>query len=193
MMDNLFLVLPGIEPSLWCHSLAAPETVLGRSNQCDVRLIDDTISRRHAKISRGAAGYHIEDLGSSNGTFVDENRVVRSRIEVSRSIRLGNVYVGLITRQAYKTNTAIYELKPTKLVRIDAASQLASAVEQLSEAQSRVLRLLLAGHAEKKIAEELKLSPHTVHTHVKNIYRALGVRSRAELMAAVFAKKQTGR
>ncbi len=192
MLDDLFLVLPGIAPSVWCHSLAAPETVLGRSNQCDVRLIDDTISRRHAKICRGADRYYIEDLGSSNGTFVDENRIVRARIEVSRSIRLGNVHVGLIAREAYKANTAIYELKPTKLVTVEAASELANAVEQLSEAQSRVLRLLLAGHAEKKVAEELNLSPHTVHTHVKNIYRVLGVHTRAELMAVVFAKSRIG-
>ena len=46
-----------------------------------------------------------------------------------------------------------------------------------------VLRQLLAGKSEKEIAAGLRLSPHTVHTYVKIIYRRLQVRSRGELLA----------
>src|SRR5688572_18495875 len=49
---------------------------------------------------------------------------------------------------------------------------------------ARVLRHLLAGESEKEIARKLALSPHTVHEYVKEIYRRLGVGSRAELVAA---------
>jgi DNA-binding CsgD family transcriptional regulator len=45
------------------------------------------------------------------------------------------------------------------------------------------LDLLLKGLSEKEIASELDLSPHTVHVYAKKLYRAFGVRSRAELMS----------
>jgi LuxR family maltose regulon positive regulatory protein len=45
------------------------------------------------------------------------------------------------------------------------------------------LRYLLSGDSEKQIAHKLARSPHTVHTHVKSIYRNLGVSSRGELFS----------
>ena len=48
---------------------------------------------------------------------------------------------------------------------------------------SQVLIGLLAGAAEKQIARELALSPHTIHAYVKQIYKRLAVSSRGELLA----------
>jgi DNA-binding NarL/FixJ family response regulator len=45
------------------------------------------------------------------------------------------------------------------------------------------LQRLLAGDSEKEIAGRLGRSPHTVHTHVKALYRHFGVCSRGELLA----------
>jgi DNA-binding CsgD family transcriptional regulator len=53
----------------------------------------------------------------------------------------------------------------------------------LSPRQKQTLRLLLGGDAEKQIAIKLSLSRHTVHEHVKAIYRSIGVSSRGELLA----------
>lgn len=53
----------------------------------------------------------------------------------------------------------------------------------LSPRQKQTLRLLLGGDAEKQIATKLTLSRHTVHEHVKAIYRSIGVSSRGELLA----------
>jgi DNA-binding NarL/FixJ family response regulator len=53
----------------------------------------------------------------------------------------------------------------------------------LSPRMRDTLQLLLAGDSEKEVAGKLKLSPHTVHIHVKNLYKRLSVCSRAELMA----------
>jgi DNA-binding CsgD family transcriptional regulator len=46
-----------------------------------------------------------------------------------------------------------------------------------------VLERLLQGRSEKETATELRLSPHTVHQYVRMLYKHLGVRSNAELMA----------
>lgn len=54
---------------------------------------------------------------------------------------------------------------------------------RLSPRQREVLGLLRRGLAEKQIAAELDVSPHTVHDYVKALYRAHAVQSRAELLA----------
>lgn len=53
----------------------------------------------------------------------------------------------------------------------------------LSPAHRRVLHCLLTRDSEATIAEKLELTPATVHTYVRDIYRGLGVRSRAALTA----------
>ncbi len=57
----------------------------------------------------------------------------------------------------------------------------------LSPRATQTLRELLGGASEKEIADRMGLSAHTVHQYVKSIYRAFGVRSRAELMARCLA------
>jgi DNA-binding NarL/FixJ family response regulator len=54
---------------------------------------------------------------------------------------------------------------------------------RLTPRQVDTLRMLLFGASEKQVARTLKLSRHTVHVHVKAIYRSVGVSSRSELMA----------
>jgi len=58
----------------------------------------------------------------------------------------------------------------------------------LSARMKDTLQHLLAGDSEKEVATKLKLSPHTVHIHVKNLYKRLNVCSRAELMAKCLGK-----
>ena len=53
----------------------------------------------------------------------------------------------------------------------------------LSPRRRQVLTYLLQGEGEKRIAFVLKISVHTVHVHVREIYRTFNVHSRAELMA----------
>jgi DNA-binding NarL/FixJ family response regulator len=58
----------------------------------------------------------------------------------------------------------------------------------LSPRESGVVRALFDGASEKRIAEQLGLSPHTVHTYLWRIYRKLHVQSRQELLIRVFAE-----
>jgi DNA-binding CsgD family transcriptional regulator len=59
----------------------------------------------------------------------------------------------------------------------------AKAWPKITPRQREVLELLLHGHGEKEIAARLFLSKHTIHNHVKAVYRAFGVSSRFELFA----------
>ncbi len=61
-------------PSAPARELILPEggeTVVGRGLECAVRVDDDCVSRRHAALAPGPAGWMVTDLGSKNGTLVD--------------------------------------------------------------------------------------------------------------------------
>ena len=53
---------------------AAPVTI-GRQAQCDIQIEDTWMSRRHARLAWTGTSYIVEDLGSTNGTFVNDQRV----------------------------------------------------------------------------------------------------------------------
>ncbi len=53
----------------------------------------------------------------------------------------------------------------------------------LSPREAQTARYLLNGYTEKQIAKLMYLSPHTVHTYIKAVYRLFGVSSRAEFTA----------
>ena len=54
----------------------------------------------------------------------------------------------------------------------------------LSSRQQQVLALLVNGYSNKEIADDLGLRFYTVSTHIKNIYRKLGVRKRTDAVVA---------
>lgn len=49
--------------------------LLGRTPEADIRISDGSVSRRQARVSRSGSALHVEDLGSSHGTFVDGRAV----------------------------------------------------------------------------------------------------------------------
>ncbi|PJF29878.1 MAG: hypothetical protein CUN52_06105 [Phototrophicales bacterium] len=52
---------------------------LGRDITNDITINDPEVSRHHLRLTRGADGYTIEDLGSTNGTFINGQRLTGSR------------------------------------------------------------------------------------------------------------------
>ncbi|MGJ4931831.1 response regulator transcription factor [Bradyrhizobium sp. HKCCYLS2038] len=86
-------------------------------------------------------------------------------------------------------HTAWLAQRPDPLVSL-ARGKLAApvTVAQLAPRHRAVLELLAAGRSEKQIAAALTISPRTAHKYIEQIYRALGVSSRAELMARFIAR-----
>ena len=79
----------------------------------------------------------------------------------------------------------VAELAP--LIGTRLATLTGPASDGLSPPMRQVLALLVQGHGEKEVAANLGISRHTVHDHVKCLYRHFRVSSRAELLVACLA------
>lgn len=65
---------------------------IGRSTECDVRLDDNYLSSRHARVANDSGDLSIEDLGSTNGTYVNQE-LVKGRVHLERGdiVQVGGV------------------------------------------------------------------------------------------------------
>jgi two-component system cell cycle response regulator len=69
--------------------LDRPEMVIGRSRGCDVLLEQDSTSRRHAVIRFSGGRYVLQDMGSTNGTCVNDESVSDASLDDGDELRLG--------------------------------------------------------------------------------------------------------
>ena len=72
------------------YPLSDTPVVLGRGNDCDIRINDHSVSRRHARIQPGADGYYAVDLQSTNGTFVNDVVASICKLKDGDYLRVGN-------------------------------------------------------------------------------------------------------
>lgn len=72
------------------YPLADSPVVLGRGTDCDIRINDHSVSRRHARIQPGADGYYAVDLQSTNGTFVNDVPASICKLKDGDYLRVGN-------------------------------------------------------------------------------------------------------
>ena len=71
-------------------------TVIGRNPECALVLEDDFASGRHAKIYERDGAWFVEDLGSTNGTFLGSERLTGPvRVEVGTTLRIGKTVIEL--------------------------------------------------------------------------------------------------
>ncbi len=75
------------------HPIEVERVVLGRSRECELRVPDLNVSRRHAEIRREDGSYWIVDLGSMNGTIVNGKRVDRKQLDDGDRITLGSTEI----------------------------------------------------------------------------------------------------
>ena len=83
--------------------------VIGRDDDCDLTLPDEKISRKHASIVTHARGRRIlQDLGSTNGTFVDESRITQPvELQGEEQIRVGDTQLLVSADEPSGTPTTI--------------------------------------------------------------------------------------
>ena len=91
--DKAYLiVLAGSNVGEMYH-LEGPETVIGRASNATIRLNDDGISRRHARLIQLSDQVLLEDLKSANGTLVNGEAIIQRPLQDGDKIRLGSTTI----------------------------------------------------------------------------------------------------
>lgn len=85
--------------------------IFGRGEQADCRLKDERISRQHFAIVPKDGGYIVQDLKSTNGTFLNTERINESPLKPNDKIRLGQTVLVFSTERAKGLSTIMGELE----------------------------------------------------------------------------------
>ena len=72
-------------------SLPRTITVIGRREDCDLRIPLSDVSRKHCRFIADGDVLRLEDLGSSNGTFVNGKRIQEAEINAGDTVHVGPV------------------------------------------------------------------------------------------------------
>lgn len=97
------------------------EIVIGRSSDLDVVLVEDMVSRKHAKITTHDDQVHIQDLGSTNGTFVNGEKIKRVRVKEGDRILIGTSIIKLVVLD--KDSSSVHLSDAEARSRLDQAAQ----------------------------------------------------------------------
>jgi DNA-binding CsgD family transcriptional regulator len=164
----------------WTVPISKNPFVIGRSDTCDLVLLDPAVSRAHAEISCSGDAVTLRDLKSTNGTFVNRGRVKEpARLSSGDSVTFARLSFRVVcgedhTREAL-SGTELESAPPRKEGFADFYG--------LSRREQEVLALLVQGRSSKAIAEALCISFGTAKNHTSNIFGKCGAHSRYELIA----------
>ena len=87
----LVLIYPaGAELGKRYELAGAKEIVIGRGADCDIQVDRDSVSRRHAKVTRAGAGWSVSDLGSTNGSYVNDAQITQYSLRDGDLLKIGN-------------------------------------------------------------------------------------------------------
>jgi diguanylate cyclase (GGDEF)-like protein len=70
--------------------LGSDEIVVGRGSDCDIQIDRDSVSRRHARIFRVGDQWHVEDLGSTNGSYINDVPIQKSPLRDLDFVKIGS-------------------------------------------------------------------------------------------------------
>ena len=77
-------------------SLDEAPLLIGRGNDAAIRLDDDYVSTRHARIANSGEQWFVEDLGSTNGTYVGTTRITQpTALQLGTQVRIGKTIMEL--------------------------------------------------------------------------------------------------
>jgi len=96
------------------------DLVIGRASGLAIVLLEDMVSRRHAELTVRSSGIVIADLGSTNGTFVNGERVEKARLREGDRILIGTTILKIVPA------SGVSSMPPTEIERSDSATRQSS-------------------------------------------------------------------
>ena len=130
---------------------------IGRGSSADIQLPDLSVSRAHARIVADEEGFAVEDLGSTNGTYVNGISVTRQSLASGDKIRVGRLHVEFQLRDDETSgetldpsDTVVLEGEIARLAKEvndpSVAKQIAGLQEFLSKSKQRLSDLAFRDH-----------------------------------------------
>jgi pSer/pThr/pTyr-binding forkhead associated (FHA) protein len=89
-------------------SIKAGLTVIGRGEDCDLRVPIMSVSRRHCELANEGEAVKVKDLGSSNGTYINNQRVNEAELSAGDRLVIGPIVFTV------QINGQPEEIKPVK-------------------------------------------------------------------------------
>lgn len=159
-----WLILPNGER----RTLKGRSMRIGRDPTNDLTLPNDSrVSRSHAELRDRGGQWILLDLGSSNGTKVNDHRIAQHPLRDGDRIQLGGTVV------------VFGSGKDPHATEADRGNM--EEAPDLSERERQVLALVAEGLTDKEVAERLFISASTVRSHLDRIGEKTGLRRRTEL------------
>ena len=89
---------PATKPVVRSDSRPRKALTIGRRPDADVFLDDVTVSRDHALLVHRSGDWHLDDLGSLNGTYVNRRRIESHRLADGDEIQVGKYKLSYLER-----------------------------------------------------------------------------------------------
>jgi hypothetical protein len=109
--------------------------IVGRSSDLDMVLVEDMVSRKHARITMQTDQIWIEDLGSTNGTFVNGEKIKRARLKEGDRVLIGTSILKVIAGEggvrADSTDAAKQNLQNVAAARPTQARTMSGSIEEV--------------------------------------------------------------
>ncbi len=88
---------------IYNYQIQKDETTIGRGKESDIVLDDSTASRNHARIIKSKNDYHLIDLGSFNGTKLNDKSIHNAVLHHDDVIRIGFTKLVFLTKEKYQS------------------------------------------------------------------------------------------
>ncbi len=167
--------------------LCAERMVLGREEDCDIRINQSSISRHHAVLSRQNNSWSIDDLQSQNGVFINNEPVSGSRtLFPPCQIRFGEVNAMLVVEEVQPLQSASSESLPAfDIERVRSMGDISASI-------LREFSKVIVG--QKQVAEELLIAiaagGHCLMIGLPGLAKTLMVSTLARILELGFKRVQ---
>lgn len=111
-MAELIITLP--DGRTYPYTLVAGEAIIGRDSACEIAIDDPSASRQHARFSSAPNGFILEDMGSKNGTLVNDGIITSKLLAEGDRIQVGSTTVVFKTRDRSLGGSVVIADEPTQ-------------------------------------------------------------------------------
>lgn len=118
-------------------ALPSRPITIGRSLQADFQVPDERISRIHCGIRAEGGTFIVKDLGSTNGTWVNDRRIQEARLKFGDVIRVGHTVLEFEEKPRQKATSRLADVIEVELISESLSDSMHRLTEEATRQRSR--------------------------------------------------------